>query len=236
MGSSWFYAEFLVAWISCLKEHGSFKNPLVVAVEYTLVPDEVWPCQIEEVRATYRYVAQYMGSTNKIVVAGDSAGATLILSNLLSHVGPKEKPVIQEHLKPGLAVLISPWTHLVSNLNRNTQSDYLDSDSLHLYARQYAGECDVNDPILSPGLSIGRWKEASPKHGYYFIYGEEEVFANAIAETIADMKKHRVKVRQTKKKNGIHAWPVVSLFLGNTRCERLEGLEKITEVVSDTLR
>ena len=231
MGSSYFYLEFLTAWISCLQDRG-FKNPLILAVEYTLVPDQVWPVQFDETRAAYQFLVQYMGDSSKICVSGDSAGATLVLSTLLTHGGVTDVPTIREDLKPGLAVLISPWTHLVSDLNRNTQSDYLDAASLHLYGRQYAGKYGLDDPILSPGLSVGRWKEVSPKHGYYFIYGREEVFATGIAEVVRDMKEQGVEVVEVSKANGIHAWPVVNLFLGDSRAERLEGLEKMAIAVS----
>lgn len=230
MGSSYFYLEFLMAWISCLQEHG-FKNPLIVAVEYTLVPDKVWPVQFDETRAAYQYLVQYMEDASKICVSGDSAGATLVLSTLLTHGGVTDVPMIRDDLKPGLALLISPWTHLVSDLNRNTRSDYLDADSLHLYGRQYAGKYNLDDPILSPGLSIGRWKEVSPKHGYYFIYGREEIFSTGIGEVVRDMKEQGADVVEVSKENGIHAWPVVNLFLGDSRAERLEGLEKMAIAV-----
>lgn len=231
MGSSYFYLEYLMVWISCLQARG-YKNPLVLAVEYTLVPDKVYPVQFDETRAAYRFLVEQMGDSSNICVSGDSAGGTLVLSNLLAPFDPLENSALQESLKPGLAVLISPWTHLISDLNRNTPSDYLDYESLRLYGHQYAGSTDVNDPIMSPGLRVGSWRDVSPKHGFHFIFGEEEVFAKAIAHLIFDIEKDDVEVTQDAKKGGIHAWPVVNLFLGSSRDERLEGLDKISDIIA----
>ena len=139
MGSSYFYLEFLIAWLSCLKERG-YRNPACFALEHTLVPDAQWPTQFEQTRAGFRFLKESFGEvcTSKICVSGDSAGATLILSFLLHPGLLGQEPYFDKTNRPALAVLLSPWTHMVSDLNRNTPSDYLNSDSLHLHASQYA--------------------------------------------------------------------------------------------------
>ncbi len=230
MGSAYFYLEFLIAWITRLKERG-FKHPAVFALEYTLVPDAVWPRQFVETCAGYKLLVDYMGDASRICVSGDSAGATLILSRLLHHGSPDEAPVIYEARRPALAVLISPWTHLISPLNRNTASDYLDANALELYGGQYLGAESAKNALISPGLTEGRWKVASPTKGYCIIYGAEEVFAPAIQETTRRMKNDGARVEARSEPGGIHAWPVVDLFLGSTKEERLKGLDQITEMV-----
>ncbi|EXJ83457.1 hypothetical protein A1O1_07080 [Capronia coronata CBS 617.96] len=232
MGSSYFYVEFLMAWATRLKESG-FHNPAVFALEYTLVPDAQWPTQFNETRAGYTFLREAFGdaSAPKICVSGDSAGATLILSMLLQSGRVDQDPQLQALHRPCLAILLSPWTHLVSELNRNTTSDYLDKDSLELYAKQYAGEGAMINSIISPGLSTARWKQASPLNGYRIIYGAEEVFSPGIQETIRHMKNNGAMVKVHQQEAGIHAWPVVNLFLGNTREERLQGLDIMTEFI-----
>ena len=230
MGSVYFYLEFLIAWVTRLRESG-FKNPAIFAIEYTLVPDGVWPQQFKEISAGYRLLIDHMGDGSRICVSGDSAGATLILSRLLHHGSHDEPQTVHEVGKPRLAVLISPWTHLISPLNRNTPSDYLDANALRLYGRQYLGKKSSSDPIISPGLSSAWWKKAQPCRGYCILYGDEEVFAPAIEETVQKMCKEGARVKTAVKIGGIHAWPVVSLFLGTTRAERLEGLNQMTDMV-----
>lgn len=246
MGSTYFYLEFLIAWITCLKGRG-FRNPAVFALEYTLVPDAIWPTQFEETRQGYKFLSDFMGNTGQICVSGDSAGATLILSLLLSL--DKQSALG----RPALAVLISPWTHLFSNLNRNTPSDYLDRDALHLYARQYLGralidddpaaaspqygERDVfstDDKLISPGLST-HWKDASPQKGFCIVHGSEEVFTSGIQQMVNNMRRDGVSVRVTNENAGIHAWPVVNLFLGESHSERLKGLNIMTDYVISSM-
>lgn len=232
MGSSYFYLEFLIAWLACLQDRG-YKNPACFALEYTLVPDAKWPTQFDQTRAAYKFLRESFGgiAASRIIVSGDSAGATLVLSMLL-HPGPLTQEAQFDKLdRPGLAILLSPWTHLVSDLNQNTRSDYLINASLHLYASQYAGKLTRTDTVVSPGLSVGVWKKASPLEGYRVLFGAEEVFAPGIEEMIASMSKDGAIVKKYAEPAGIHAWPVVNLFLGESREERLKGLMKMTEYI-----
>lgn len=58
MGSCYFYLEFLFAWMQLLRTHpsGVYKNSAVLALDYTLVPEETYPTQLEEVVAGYRWL------------------------------------------------------------------------------------------------------------------------------------------------------------------------------------
>ena len=58
MGSCYFYLEFLFAWMQLLRTHesGVLRNPAVLAVDYTLMPEETYPTQLEEVVAGYRWL------------------------------------------------------------------------------------------------------------------------------------------------------------------------------------
>lgn len=169
MGSGYFYLEFLLAWVSLLKEAG-YRNPVIFSLEYTLVPDAVYPTQLEQTFTGYEYVRKIIGDPSRICVAGDSAGATLMLS-LLLHMAEQPDCEIR---KPGYAVLISPWTTLFSTRNRNTASDYLDANQLHKYGRQYAGtEENLNNPLVSPGVCKDSiwWARASPSKDIVFCTG-----------------------------------------------------------------
>lgn len=229
MGSSFFYMEFLLAWVALLKSAG-YRNPALFALEYTLVPDATYPVQLNETVAGYEYVLSLAQSSRKIVVGGDSAGATLILSFLL-HLTDH---TTLRHQKPGLAVIISPWVTLISPNNRNTSSDYLDKSSLELYGRQYIGaKTSPKDLLVSPGCckDAKKWSDASPDKGWYFIYGSEEVLAPETRSLIDLIKNTGKEVEQWEEQGGIHAWPVASLYLGETRESRLVGLKSIIEMI-----
>ncbi|KAL9050467.1 MAG: hypothetical protein Q9162_006614 [Coniocarpon cinnabarinum] len=172
MGSPWFYLEFLLAWVDLLvssaeprderkdrqKKQG-YSNPALFALDYTLVPHATFPTQVEQVVRGYRYMCDLAGDGVPVEVAGDSAGATLVLTLLLYIATQQEhgkgvangvvrtsEGVAEGPLKkPDHATLISAWCRLISESNHNTASDYLNADSLHLYARQYLGSSDDHE-------------------------------------------------------------------------------------------
>jgi acetyl esterase/lipase len=221
--------EFLLAWVTLLKEAG-FANPALFALEYSLVPDAVYPTQVEETIAGYKFVLSITEDPSKVCVSGDSAGATLILSMLL---------IISDHSEnrnqiPGLAMLISPWVTIISKKNKNSPSDYLNQQSLHLYGSQYIGtKVPQNDPIASPGLCRDphRWKMASPSRGWCFVFGSEEVLAWECRDLIARLRKIGIQVDVHEEQGSIHAWPVATLYLGTTKESRLHELRDVVQII-----
>lgn len=229
MGSSYFYMEFLLAWVSLLKEAG-YKNPALLALEYTLVPDAIYPTQVQQAFAGYEHVLSVIEDPSRICVGGDSAGGTIILSLLLYLADhPRHRGKL-----PGLATMISPWVTIVSPNNRNTASDYLNADSLHLYGKQYVGnKVSVDDPMVSPGncKDLGRWVRASPSQGWCFLFGTEEVLGPEIRRLVGVLRKAGAHVDVDEEEGGIHAWPVASLYLGETGEGRLKGLKTISNTI-----
>lgn len=233
MGSSYFYLEFLQVWLSLLKEAG-YVNPALFALEYTLVPEATYPTQVQEALSGYKYVLSLVDDPAQIVVSGDSAGATLILSLMLCVSGYSSL----KNKMPGLAVIISPWATIISSKNKNTPSDYLNAESLHLYGSQYIGDHGSQDnALVSPGRcnDLSWWRRASPSQGWYFIYGSEEVFAPETKDLIAQLKKADVQVSEHEEEGWIHAWPVVKLFLCNKQEERQSGLRRMVKVISQKI-
>jgi acetyl esterase/lipase len=230
MGSSYFYLEFLLAWLDLLKTVGNFKNPAIFALEYTLVPDESYPVQHHEVVAGYKYVLSITEDTSKICIGGDSAGGTLILS-LLLHLATMS---IEVSMLPQMAVLISPWVTLQSPHDKDTPSDYLNAANLHQYGSQYAGtKISVDDPLVSPGncKAVLWWKKACPKKGFFVMYGSEEVLAYETRGLVKLWEEAKLPVSSLEEDGGIHAWPVACLFLSSTRQERQKGLKVIVEEI-----
>lgn len=233
MGSSYFYMEFLLAWVALLQEAG-FKNPALFALEYTLVPDAVYPKQIQEAFAGYEHVVSVVKNPSRVCVGGDSAGGTLILSFLLYLA---DHPQHQTQM-PGLVSLISPWVTLVSEKDRDTSSDYLSAETLHFYGRQYAGtKISIDDPMVSPGKEkdLRRWLRASPAHGWVILFGKEEVLGPEIRDLIALLGVAGARVKVHEEEGSIHAWPVAALYLGESREERLKGLRDIVGSIRERL-
>lgn len=335
MGSPYFYLEFLLAWLHLLCDAG-FTNPALFALQYTLVPAAAFPTQLHQVRAGYdwllAHLAQIPSSSSsssasrpsardadhddnlepaaRVVLAGDSAGATLQLSLLHQlHQSSRVGSPTEHTRRPVLATLISPWCALVSPHNRDTASDYLCAESLHLYARQYAGAApersgetlerssdgDTNgggaddnninadaesqavqralqDPLASPAActDAALWKALAPRRGWHFVFGAEEVLGPEVRRLLTLLRRgdgggdadrpvkdrdgarrrrggssgegkggggvrERERVRVREEPGAVHAWPVVSLFLGATREERLSGLEELVAGVVEAV-
>ena len=233
MGSSYFYLEFLIAWVSLLQQAG-YRNPAIFALEYTLVPDAAYPTQLDQTMTGYNYVRSIIEDTSRICVGGDSAGATLILS-LLLHIAEGED---YEKRKPGFATLISPWTTLFSSQNRNTASDFLDANSLHIYGRQYAGsEKRLNDSLVSPGVCEDStwWAKASPVKGFGVLFGSEELLGPELRDLIALWRKSGCSVSVREEPGAIHAWPVATLFLSDTQSERQKGLKDLVKMIRQSI-
>ena len=231
MGSSYFYLEFLVAWVSLLKQAG-YRNPALFALEYTLVPDGQWPLQLEQTITGYNHICKVVEDPSRICVGGDSAGATLVLTLLLFIANENYEK------KPGFATLISPWTTLFSTQNRNTSSDFLDSDSLHLYGRQYAGsEERLANPLVSPGACKDGswWARASPIKGFGILFGSEEVLGPETRDLVALWRKSGCAVSVREYPGNIHAWPVATLFLSDTKEERQKGLKDLVKMVKQAI-
>ncbi|KAK1238673.1 hypothetical protein MKX07_004249 [Trichoderma sp. CBMAI-0711] len=244
MGSSYFYFEFLLAWHSLLVDAG-YENPAIFALDYSLVPDEVYPTQILQTLQGYKHVLEVAKDASKVCVAGDSAGGTLILSMLLEvgiqvqsqqAMGVKlgKKRGVPGDFRPDFAIprmamLISPWITLASSLHFLSPVDYLNRNTLWKYGHQYAGDTMIHGGMASPGRcdDVKLWKAASPERGYFITYGGDEVLAPDIENFVSRLGAGKVEIEARRFDGGIHAWPVASLFLSSTRRKRLYGLRTI---------
>ncbi|OAQ87172.1 alpha/beta hydrolase fold protein [Purpureocillium lilacinum] len=250
LGSCYFYLEFLMAWHHLLVDDG-FRNPAIFALDYTLVPDDIYPTQLLQTLEGYSHALSMVKDPSKLCVAGDSAGGTLVLS-LLQELGARATGNRSKGAKLGVngglpesslpaplvAVLISPWVTLMSYRHYPSNVDFLDRRTLWKYAHEYAGRAMLNQAPASPGSCNDEelWLRASPQRGYFVVYGSEEVFAPDAEDFLELQARLGIEVDGLRFDGGIHAWPVVSLFLSSTADRRLEGLRSIVSQISKRVR
>ena len=116
-----------------------------VAVDYRLAPEHPFPAALEDCTTVYRWLMEKRFAPQNIVIVGDSAGANLTLSSLISFRDAGD-PL------PAAAVCISPMTDLLATgesfrLNRDVA--LTDKFALTM-ARHYASDQDLHSPLISP--------------------------------------------------------------------------------------
>lgn len=96
---------------------------------------------------------------------------------------------------------------------------------------------DLNDPLVSPGScrDSGWWANASPTAGFGILFGSEEVFAIEIRELVAMLRHSGCAVGVREEPGGIHAAPLVALFLGDTQDRRQKGLRDLTKMIKQSI-
>jgi acetyl esterase/lipase len=119
----------------------------VLALDYRLAPEHPYPAQLEDALAALAGLEAMGVPRTRIVVAGESAGANLVLALALA-LRDRGEP------QPAGLVLISPWLDLTSSADshtRNVAYDYGTAEMLRAQARLFAGELPLDDPRLSVG-------------------------------------------------------------------------------------
>ncbi len=116
-----------------------------LAVDYRLAPEHPFPAALEDCLTIYHWLLKNGTTPQNIVIAGDSAGANLTLTTLMSlrDVGD---PL------PAAAVVLSPMTDLAGTGEsfRIKQDPALTVTFALTMARHYAGNRDLRLPSLSP--------------------------------------------------------------------------------------
>ncbi len=117
----------------------------VLCVGYRLAPENPFPAALEDALNAYRLVLTRFAPED-IVLVGESAGGGLCycLALKLKALGLPQ---------PDRVVAISPWTDLtmtrdVEELQK--RDPLLDRDNLKGFARMYAPDRDLKDPLISP--------------------------------------------------------------------------------------
>ncbi|PCJ81450.1 MAG: hypothetical protein COA49_04980 [Bacteroidetes bacterium] len=143
----------------------------VIIPEYRLAPEHPYPAAIEDLFKVYSSIRK--SESGLIFLIGDSAGGNLA-SCLVSKLLQENREV------PDKLVLLSPWMDLSkkSQSNIKNSSDFSPFDNLDTvaFSREYIGEMDDKDPLVSP--VFGSFKGFPPTHiqGSYveFLYSDAE--------------------------------------------------------------
>lgn len=121
-----------------------------IAVDYSLTPEAVYPTQLDEIEAVYRALLAGGRSADQIVVIGDSAGGALTLSSLYRwRAAGLSLPAGFVLLSPVLDSRAESDTHHTLR-GRDPLFSGNSAENCTQCFQLYAGDADVNDPLISP--------------------------------------------------------------------------------------
>jgi monoterpene epsilon-lactone hydrolase len=164
-----------------------------------------FPAALQDAVAAFYYLLDEGYRAQNITIAGDSAGGGIAITVLL---------YLKRHALelPGSAVLSSPFVDLVDDFTGDkelTDLDFLTSEFLVTVEYQYTeNRPDLRATLLSPALN-------NLPEGYTFdnfpralvVYGDAEMFAPGIIETIKVLREAGVDVEVNIGKDMIHNPP-----------------------------
>jgi len=116
------------------------------AAEYRLGPEHTAPAAHQDALAAYRHLVAAGIDPRDIVLAGDSAGGTLVLGTLIA-LRDAGEPM------PAAGVAISPWVDLSgsgASFQTNARYDFVGERHCRLAAASYLGAVDPKSPTVSP--------------------------------------------------------------------------------------
>lgn len=132
----------------------------MLALDYSLAPEAVFPQQLIESDAGWTYLVDELGiPAKKIVAMGDSAGGNLLLS-LLAHLADPHPDCTRSssscnattQRKPGAVVLLSPWTTFrtsATSYKINLHHDLLSAPELEHLSFCFRGtNTPADDPVF----------------------------------------------------------------------------------------
>lgn len=138
----------------------------VLTLAYSLAPEAAYPTQLREAAVVLAHLVQSTGrSPSDVILAGDSAGAHLVLS-LLSHVLHPHPDMLALKLERPLrgALLLSPWVSFATNwpsYTTNLTLDMLAPVSLRKSTAMFLGKTTTATLEADPGQVSGdAWTEA----------------------------------------------------------------------------
>lgn len=145
---------------------------------YPLAPENPYPAAVDAVIEFYKEMLKQGIKPDKIIMAGDSAGAGLALAACLR----LQKEGVPQ---PGLLALFSPWVDLTlsgETLQTNISTDLLVTHNLLYTASDlYAGKNDRTNPEISP--VFGEYRNFPP----VFILAAEAELLRSECEKMHDV-------------------------------------------------
>ncbi|MGD0508518.1 MAG: alpha/beta hydrolase fold domain-containing protein [Terriglobales bacterium] len=113
------------------------------ALDYRLTPEHRFPAQLEDALNAYRWLLGDGADPDRLIFAGDSAGANLTLALLLA-ARESKLPL------PALAIALSPPTDFETDLSGKGEFDWIEKPMLEQWAAWFCDSAERRNPLVSP--------------------------------------------------------------------------------------
>ena len=194
-------------------------NARALAIDYRLAPEHPFPAAVEDATGAYKWLLAQGIKPAKIVIAGDSAGGGLALATLIA-LRDANQPM------PAGCVPISPWTDLEgtgdSIRSKAAKDPMVQQDNLAGSAKQYIGNADPKNPLISPLHADYRGMPPMLIH-----VGEAEILLDDATRVAERAKRAGVDVQLEVWDDMIHVWHVFAKILP----EGQQAIDKIGKFV-----
>ena len=194
----------------------------VLSFDYRLAPEHPYPAAIEDALKVWDYLMYQGYGARDIIIAGDSAGGNLALTLTLAL---KE----QGRLLPRGLLLFSPWTDMTrsgkSYQKKASADPILTLEYIEEAVRAYAGENDLEDPMISPVFA-----DFTGFPQTFIQVGTNEILLSDSLKLDKQMLKYRVPVRLEQYKG---MWHVFQMAPFKTA---YEAMDEAAEFVFDICR
>jgi acetyl esterase/lipase len=169
-----------------------------LAIEYGLAPGHVFPSQLDNVTAAYRWLLD-RGATD-VAVAGDSCGATLAVS-LAVRARDEGWPL------PASLLLMSAWTDLeATGASYDTGSDPFFTRALvRTLGAGYLAGADPHDPLAVPLYADVRGLPPT-----YLQVGAEESLLDDSRRLAERLRNARVEIRLDEFPDQVHTFQMTA--------------------------
>ena len=171
-----------------------------LVIDYRLAPEHPFPAQLEDALAAYRWLLASGVDPARVVVAGESAGAGLTLSLLLS-LRDARAPL------PAAAICASPWTDLEmrgQSMVENARYDYISREILRVYTARFVKPHDVRNPLAN--AQHANLRGLPP---LLVLAGGAEVLADDARALAQRAREAGVDVTLEIEPDMLHAWMIV---------------------------
>ncbi|MFT5575351.1 MAG: monoterpene epsilon-lactone hydrolase [Bermanella sp.] len=198
-------------------------NIQVVMVDYRLAPEHPFPAATDDAATVYSALIAAGYASNKMVLAGDSAGGNIVLRTL-------QKLRDEDSPHPAAAVLFSPWldlSHASDSFTNNARMDVLLNKTLLDEAvAMYAPELPLDDPKISP--LFGSLADLPP---VLIIASRSEVLLDDATRLHTNIRTQGGDSSYLEWEKTPHAFPAMSRFLPEAR----EALDRSASFIAQHL-